>query len=119
MPTSAMWPASAETLAHKIEVLHRHCADVGRDPAEIDVTWLTPLILTDSAQNTADVRAMVTASGSPEEAAGFTIGQPHEIPDLVAGHVQAGADEVIFSFAFADPAGIAAVGEAFGLTRTT
>ncbi len=109
---------SAEMLAHKIEVLHRHCADVGRDPGEIDVTWLTPLILTTSEENTAEVRTMVEAGGSPEESAGFTIGQPHEIPDLVAGHIAAGADEVIFSFAFADTAGIAAVGEALGLPRS-
>ena len=27
-----------DTVAHKLEVLHRHCADVGRDPAEIEVT---------------------------------------------------------------------------------
>jgi hypothetical protein len=58
---------------------------------------------------------MVTASGSAEETAGFIIGQPQEIPDLVAGHVEAGADEVIFSFAFADTDSIAAVGRALGL----
>jgi F420-dependent oxidoreductase-like protein len=28
------------TVAHKVEVLHRHCADVGRDPAEVTVTNL-------------------------------------------------------------------------------
>src|SRR5216683_7801084 len=33
------------TLARKIGVLHRHCAEVGRDPAEVEVTWMTPLIL--------------------------------------------------------------------------
>ena len=27
-----------EDVAHKVEVLHRHCADLGRDPAEIEVT---------------------------------------------------------------------------------
>lgn len=27
-------------LDRKIEVLHRHCADVGRDPAEVEVTVL-------------------------------------------------------------------------------
>ena len=48
--------------------------------------------------------------------AAFVVGQPHEVPDLVAGHLAAGADEVIFSFAFADAAGIAAVGEALGLS---
>jgi F420-dependent oxidoreductase-like protein len=105
------------TLARKVEVLRRHCADVGRDPAEVGVTWMTPLILTTSSQNTAEVREMLAAAASPEETAGFTVGQPHEIPDLVAGHIKAGADEVIFSFAFADASGIASVGEAFGLAR--
>ena len=28
----------AETIEHKLEVLRRHCADVGRDPAEIEVS---------------------------------------------------------------------------------
>src|SRR6202451_293065 len=103
------------TLARKIDVLRRHCAEVGRDPAEVSVTWMTPLILTTSSQNTAEVHEMLAAGGSPDEIAGFTVGQPHEIPDLVAGHIEAGADEVIFSFAFADTAGIVAVGEALGL----
>jgi hypothetical protein len=49
---------------------------------------------------------MVAAAVPAEQIAGFTIGQPHEIPDLVAGHIEAGADEVLFSFAFADTAGI-------------
>ena len=58
---------------------------------------------------------MLAAAGPAEEIAGFTVGQPHEIPGLVAGHIEAGADEVIFSFPFADTAGIAAVGQAFAL----
>src|SRR5208283_2397671 len=28
------------TIAHKLEVLHRHCDNVGRDPADIEVTAL-------------------------------------------------------------------------------
>ena len=105
----------ASTLARKIEVLHRHCAEVGRDPAEVDITWMSPLILTTSEESTAEMRGMLTAGGSPEETAGFTVGQPHEIPGLVADHIEAGADEVIFSFAFGDTTGIRAVGEALGL----
>ena len=31
----------AATVRHKVEVLHRHCADVGRDPAEVRVTHLS------------------------------------------------------------------------------
>jgi alkanesulfonate monooxygenase SsuD/methylene tetrahydromethanopterin reductase-like flavin-dependent oxidoreductase (luciferase family) len=106
-----------DDVAHKIDVLRRHCAEVGRDPAEVRVTWMTPLILTTSSQNTAEVHEMLAAAASPEEIAGFTVGQPHEIPDLVAGHINAGADEVIFSFAFADVAGITALGEAFRLAE--
>jgi F420-dependent oxidoreductase-like protein len=30
--------ASPDVLAHKLEVLHRHCADVGRDPKDIEVS---------------------------------------------------------------------------------
>jgi hypothetical protein len=60
---------------------------------------------------------MLAASASAEEVAGFTVGQPHEIPNLVAGHVEAGADEVIFSFAFGGPEGIRAVGKAFAAAR--
>jgi F420-dependent oxidoreductase-like protein len=104
------------TLTRKIAVLRQHCADVGRDPAEVGITWMTPLLLTTSSQQTADMRAMLAAGATAEQTAGFTVGQPHEIPGLVAGHIEAGADEVIFSFAFADSDGIAALGEALGLS---
>ena len=68
------------TLARKIDVLRRHCAEVGRDPAEVAVTWMTPLILTTSEQNTAETREMLAAVGSAEETAGFTVGQPTRSP---------------------------------------
>ena len=58
---------------------------------------------------------MLAAGGSPEETAGFTVGQPDEIPDLVAGHIAAGADEVIFSLPFAGAQDIAALGRALTL----
>jgi len=38
------------------------------------------------------------------------------VAGLVAGHIEADADEVIFSFAFAGIAGITALGKAFGLS---
>ncbi len=107
----------AAVLAHKIDVLHRHCAEVGRDPADIEVTWMAPLILTSSDEHTAEMKAVLGASASPEEVAAFIVGQPAEVPGLVADPIAAGADQVIFSFAFADQAGIAAVGAALGLGR--
>ena len=33
------------TVAHKVDVLHRHCADVGRDPSEITVTHLSSALV--------------------------------------------------------------------------
>ncbi|MGH9019073.1 MAG: hypothetical protein ACRDY1_15080 [Acidimicrobiales bacterium] len=73
---------------------------------------MTPLILTASEQHTAEMRDILAASGAPDDVAGFTIGRPDQIPELVASHIGAGADEVIFSLPFGDRAGIAAVGEA-------
>ena len=40
--------ADDAALDHKVAVLHRHCADVGRDPAEVEVTVLdVPVVGTD------------------------------------------------------------------------
>jgi F420-dependent oxidoreductase-like protein len=30
---------------HKVEVLHAHCRDVGRDPGEVEITHLSPLLV--------------------------------------------------------------------------
>jgi F420-dependent oxidoreductase-like protein len=58
-----------EVLAHKIEVLHAHCADVGRDPASIEVSV--------QVRARADVQAMA---------------------DEAAALAQAGAQHVIVGF---------------------
>ena len=58
------------TLARKVDVLRRHCAEVGRDPAEVRVTWMTPLILTTSSQNTAEVHEILAAAASPKRSRG-------------------------------------------------
>jgi F420-dependent oxidoreductase-like protein len=65
------------TVAHKVEVLHRHCETVGRDPKEIEVTAL--IALPDEAGRDAIVReaealkaagahTIVTRSTGPEPA---------------------------------------------------
>ena len=84
-------------------IRRRHCEDVGRDPSEIAITWMTPVIFTTDDANTAEVRSMIEAGGGGEESAGFTIGQLAEVPELIAPHIEAGVDEVIFSFAFGTP----------------
>jgi alkanesulfonate monooxygenase SsuD/methylene tetrahydromethanopterin reductase-like flavin-dependent oxidoreductase (luciferase family) len=71
----------ANTLARKIDVLHRHCTEVGRDPAEVGVAWMTPLILTTSSQNTADVHEMLAASASAKQIAGFYRDEKKVLPE--------------------------------------
>ena len=52
-------PAEEHSLARRIEVLHRHCADVGRDPAEVEVTVLDlPVIGTDRDDTAARVERL-------------------------------------------------------------
>ncbi len=103
------------TLTRKVSVLRGHCADVGRDPAEVAVTWMTPTILTTSEQNTIETRELLAGAAAATETAGFTVGQPHEVPELIAGHIEAGADEVLFSVPFADAEAIRAIGKSLGL----
>ncbi len=44
------------TIQHKIDVLQRHCAEVGRDPDEIAITVLSPLV---HARSGADLQELV------------------------------------------------------------
>jgi F420-dependent oxidoreductase-like protein len=53
-----------DAVRHKVEVLHRHCADVGRDPADIEVTHLsTALVAPDAAALDAEVARRAPARG--------------------------------------------------------
>jgi hypothetical protein len=53
-----MYAGRLERIRHKLRVLERHCRRVGRDPAEIEVSVLSPLELSPSAMNTGDVVEM-------------------------------------------------------------
>jgi F420-dependent oxidoreductase-like protein len=54
----------APTVAHKVDVLRRHCGEVGRDPAEIEVTAL--IMVSDDADRDAILRevAALHAAGA-------------------------------------------------------
>src|SRR5207342_1422744 len=40
----------ANVVRHKVEVLHRHCATFERDPAEIEVTQLSTVVVGDDQE---------------------------------------------------------------------
>ena len=50
------YPSSPELFKHKMEVIERHCEDIGRDPAEIKKTIHIPLRLESDEKKAAEIR---------------------------------------------------------------
>ncbi len=80
--------ATPEMLAHKISVLHGHCQEAGRDPAEIHVSTQALLYLSASKERLSEERQ--SRPGRPVLA-----GTPGEVTALIARYAEAGADELI------------------------
>jgi F420-dependent oxidoreductase-like protein len=74
---------SPDVLAHKVGVLHKHCADVGRDPAEIKVSTQALLFLGTDEEWLKDKRGTGVA------------GTPSEVTDIIGQYKDAGCDEFI------------------------
>jgi F420-dependent oxidoreductase-like protein len=78
-----------DVLAHKVSVLRAHCAEAGRDPAEIHVSTQAGLFLSTDARWLADRR------DQPAGRFPAIIGTPTEVAEIVAAYEAAGADELI------------------------
>lgn len=77
-----------EVFRHKSQVLDRHCAEVGRNPAEISRSTQALVHLSADASALEKVRA--GASPMPQ-----VVGTPAEMVDQLAGYAEAGVDEFI------------------------
>jgi F420-dependent oxidoreductase-like protein len=89
---------SPEVFRHKIKVLKEHCAAVGRNFDEIEVSWAGSMLVTDSATEREElVGDMARAFGSsPEQVEpGFMIGSPSEIRDRIHRWLDAGVTHFI------------------------
>ncbi|HUP86693.1 MAG TPA: TIGR03560 family F420-dependent LLM class oxidoreductase [Acidimicrobiales bacterium] len=73
-----------EVLAHKVDVLHRHCDDLARDPDEIQVSTQALLFLSEDESWLKDRRA-----------AGGIVGTPAEVTEIIGQYRDAGLDELI------------------------
>ena len=102
---------SPDTIRHLLEVLHRHCADVGRDPGEITTTRLGSLFLTSSAEEAEQTSGFLRDAAGADFEERFTVGDPGAVIDQVDALVDAGLDELIFNLPFADPATVRRAGE--------
>jgi alkanesulfonate monooxygenase SsuD/methylene tetrahydromethanopterin reductase-like flavin-dependent oxidoreductase (luciferase family) len=97
-------------IPHKLNVLERHCAVVGRDRREITVTYKSMLVVAESetaAREACD--AYRAPRGLPPGSAAF-VGTPELVAGQVAAILDAGVDEVIVEVP--DPHNIDALHEA-------
>jgi F420-dependent oxidoreductase-like protein len=77
-----------DTLRRKIEILERHCADVGRDPSQIQRSAVALLFLSDD-------EAFVEKMRSRDIGRPTIIGNVKQVQEIVAAYAEAGVDELI------------------------
>jgi F420-dependent oxidoreductase-like protein len=99
------FPLGLEMLRHKNEVLERHCEAIGRDPATIQRTMATPVLLAANAADAERVLAMLP----PERRAFVKPGTPEQAAERLRPYLDAG----FTGFTFNNP--ILSTPEAIGL----
>lgn len=94
---------SPATVRSKLDVLRRHCSDVGRDPDEITNTRLGTIVLTPDADETARVITFLRGIVGDDFEESFTVGEEEEVLEQVGALVDAGLDTLIFNSPLSDP----------------
>ncbi len=92
---------SPDQIRHKLDVLHAHCVDVGRDPAEIQVTVLaTALTRADPDSLRRAIQALAGERGDPESfAREIGAGTPEDQVGRFRAFADVGADTMILGVA--------------------
>jgi alkanesulfonate monooxygenase SsuD/methylene tetrahydromethanopterin reductase-like flavin-dependent oxidoreductase (luciferase family) len=107
-----------DTIRHKIEVLERHCADVGRDPAEITKTALQSVIVRPTAAEAEKALESYAASRGtvPDRVRPFlTIGDARTVTERMAAYREVGVDGMVVNLPeVADLDAVALAGETLG-----
>lgn len=91
---------TADVIRHKLEVLERHCADVGRDPAEITKTRLGGLVIAPTHEEAERRGAeMKAARGMTDDYFRMSqiVGDVDEVGEKVQPLLDAGLDGLIFN----------------------
>src|SRR5215210_1570109 len=87
-----------ELFRHKINVLGEHCAAVGRNLDDIEISWAGAALVTDSKEERdAVVQGMAQAFGrAPEEVEpGLLVGSVNEVRDRINGLIEVGVTHFI------------------------
>jgi F420-dependent oxidoreductase-like protein len=84
----------ADEWAHKRDVLHAHCKDVGRDPSEIELTWSPEVCVRETEAEVREVAAMREARGYREPfdswQAGNLVGTSDQVAEKVRAYIGLG-----------------------------
>jgi F420-dependent oxidoreductase-like protein len=108
------FPLGLEALLHKKEVLERHCAEIGRDPATIELTMATPVLL---ALTEADGAALLARLPPERRAAVATT--PEQGAEALRPYLDAGFTGFTFmNTVLRTPEAIGLAGEVLQLIRT-
>ena len=80
------FPLGLDTLRHKDEVLVRHCEEIGRDPATIERTMATPVVLAANEREAQETLERLP----PERRPYIKIGTPDQAADVLRPYLDAG-----------------------------
>lgn len=102
------FPLGLDTLRHKTEVLEGYCEAIGRDPATIERTMATPVIVAES-----EAAARAQFERVPEERRPFiNIGTPDQMAEALRPYLDAGFTGFTFNNSiYRTPEAIGRVGE--------
>ena len=110
------FPLGFDVLRHKTEVLERHCAEIGRDPATIERTMAAPVLV---VGNDAERRAALEFI--PEERRPYVkVGPPEQMADALRPYLDAGFTGFTFNNSiYRTPEAISRIGELLQLVGGT
>jgi F420-dependent oxidoreductase-like protein len=102
------FPLGLPALQHKNEILERHCETVGRDPATIERTMTSPVVV---AANDREGKAMLERM-PPERRAHVNVGPPDQAAEGLRPYLDAGFTGFTFNnTTYSTPEQIGAIGE--------
>jgi F420-dependent oxidoreductase-like protein len=88
-----------ETAAHKVEVLRRHCEEIGRDPAEIEMSIsLGPALIRDDDAEAARVVAAISAHNTGMERP-VLHGSADQLAERIRAYREAGFTNALYHLA--------------------
>lgn len=86
-----------ETVQHKVEVLHRHCAEVDRDPTDVVVSHLVTVLAADNPETLRDRIGLLRGRNQTAEqyASQNNAGTVDDLVGFFSAYADAGADHSI------------------------